>query len=1504
MKRSVAKTERGVPEVYLAAFGKHPGWDDHIEDIGLETERLASFKQFFYVQGIGGAIDSGVWDKLPPGHRREGFRHVFVRRSGGSIIAGRLWSSVDGKGRARYPMVVCVECRNLPLAWVLQQALPRLEDLERKCRATRQAGDVIAACDLLRGELGGLAASGEVTISEFVTSSRVLAELADCPDMSPDAQGLLRILYQVERDMTPYLPGQGGAAEQFRPIHIRLPACGMNVEEVVVRWFSFLLRHLRGDTPLWIILPLDLAWADVLVGTPAPGQLVCLQVSREASPLASEIPYTLDDEFLARCRQQIDAARSGEAEDIVIRPERVAPSPKPGRAAAEAAGEVRSFFRSRGFLWAIAIIVALAIAAGVVALAMSIFSASARHPDRGTATGSGQELPKEDAEAWRSLCTAFSTWFNNFLQDVDEARLERWSPDEHLAGEVVAVLRKVQSGELKLDPRRIADVVGSDLRFLGVSPPRSVHDPKVMAEVRGALEAVRKLELAVSPAGWPGLRKLQDLSKQYAARGWARPAAYLAAAAARVNVDADLARDIDEAVAASAQANETEALWDKVQQQVRALAASGSPVLAKFGRYALLETQSSGAGGSSADMADLLKRLGDVQAFAAPLVAYAEGDWKTKVDRELVERNPPVAAPATDEDLRGGDVFRTWLAAVQGERYARLDPRSDPRAGDNWRPARLAELQDLQKRIDDCAGRGSKKVDAFRGRLKEIRSDLDSLCALRWDRENRGEITQRAAEFRNAPTKLLAAVGAELAQLIGGRDAYLKNLPADISATGSAAVNAAWRKRIEELKGIRDLADLTAKVNRLQQDLGRLESELPIVLGVEVRDREWNRKVVAEALPAEREAVLAKALAAMKWQDGQLVRDADFEAKWKAMRQDFERWRTDVAGLLVDFDALYIALVRGELPDEKLPGGSKTLRQLFEECRARQVAKEGSLVCQALHPVRQRLEELLAVEKSTDRAALAAQAAQAVGGQFEAARAAWKRLGQLAPPWPDSPAEFGRERELHAGLAGAFDLVRDAARKQALRDDLTGETRRRWEAYLLRQTDPARLDNAIARMGDFYLDADKPGALQPLSRFRIALYGLRQKVRADREALGDEAVRALLGRFAADVRGIGAGVADGAAVAGLLTELKEIAAAREAGVDLTKAGPAATGWKAEPSADGAQVKFTWATARGDRHSLLFARVEPAGGKPSYLCTIEASVGLFIDVVLARDKWAEFRGLLKDYPSPDADPRRGPRTWELSGSGADRTITLATAWTAPVIGVEESVLYAPDVKPGRPKRSCPMQYVSPAAAAYFAHLLGCRLPTSGEWLAAWQGFEKDNAGDVANLRDRTWDRQKRHIADCERQGKFVATGLYPDEGIFWPKDFKGRTEGSAAEALPADDGVLWLAPVDSGKPRKFNNLVGNVAEFVFEDPEAVAGPKGAAARGVADLLAAKADKLAVIGGSALSSPKVPLDRPQAVAYDEAAGGYSDVGFRLALTAPNEPLGLRLRRLLKDRGYLAK
>jgi formylglycine-generating enzyme required for sulfatase activity len=169
-------------------------------------------------------------------------------------------------------------------------------------------------------------------------------------------------------------------------------------------------------------------------------------------------------------------------------------------------------------------------------------------------------------------------------------------------------------------------------------------------------------------------------------------------------------------------------------------------------------------------------------------------------------------------------------------------------------------------------------------------------------------------------------------------------------------------------------------------------------------------------------------------------------------------------------------------------------------------------------------------------------------------------------------------------------------------------------------------------------------------------------------------------------------------------------------------------------------------------------------------------------------------------------------------------------------------------------------------------MGCRLPTSAEWKAAVTA----GVSGAQNLRDPTW--RKQYEKSKELAG---SQPDYPAERIFWPAEAQKvppMQDGFAA--VDADDSVLWFAPVGGGPT--FQHLIGNVAEFVWEDPAVLEGLEPTSARVKAAL--GKGEKLKVIGGSALSHKDIAVGEPQAVNFSQAREGYSDVGFRVAFTVP--------------------
>ncbi|MHC4692676.1 MAG: hypothetical protein ACYS67_08035 [Planctomycetota bacterium] len=292
--------------VFIAAFGKHPGWDDHIDDIGLETDVLVTVKRILYIQGIGSNIDSGSWDKLEEDQRLEKFQHVFMWCLNGDVVVGRLWSSQDGKGRSSYPMVVCVQCSKLPLQWILTNIIPRLEEIEQACKDTTSADDVHRIIEDARNQIRQLVSQGcEPARKNKIKCSQVLSKLAELSELGPDRQGLHRVLYHIDREII-HAGSGGGKGGKLRPALIRLPGSAPYEQEKVLLWINFLLAKFGSKTHILVIIPLSDPWIDIVIGEPQGLHLFCLRASVSVVPLTSSIPYRLDSEFLAQTNQLID----------------------------------------------------------------------------------------------------------------------------------------------------------------------------------------------------------------------------------------------------------------------------------------------------------------------------------------------------------------------------------------------------------------------------------------------------------------------------------------------------------------------------------------------------------------------------------------------------------------------------------------------------------------------------------------------------------------------------------------------------------------------------------------------------------------------------------------------------------------------------------------------------------------------------------------------------------------------------------------------------------------------------------------------------------------------------------------------------------------------------------------------------------------------------------------------------------------------------------------------
>ena len=291
---------RPYGHLLVAAFGKHPAWDDHMEDIGLETPALVALKRLLYVEGIAKNIDNGKWAVLEARQSAIEFGHTFVWCRDSDTLAGRLWPSRDGRGRTSYPMVVCTQGQQVSLRWVYESVLPHLVRLETQCRDSSTADEVRSSLLTCRGALQAALDAVGGPARELPDETDPSVTLLRRPGSGLDQEGLIRILYHLHRETSAGAVSRAGRNRCGHAAHARVPVSHDLVAEASILWTRLLLREYGPRTSVLVFMPHQRAWLDIIIGEPSASQLVCLRAAPEALPLTNTVPYKISDEFVER----------------------------------------------------------------------------------------------------------------------------------------------------------------------------------------------------------------------------------------------------------------------------------------------------------------------------------------------------------------------------------------------------------------------------------------------------------------------------------------------------------------------------------------------------------------------------------------------------------------------------------------------------------------------------------------------------------------------------------------------------------------------------------------------------------------------------------------------------------------------------------------------------------------------------------------------------------------------------------------------------------------------------------------------------------------------------------------------------------------------------------------------------------------------------------------------------------------------------------------------------
>jgi hypothetical protein len=1098
------------------------------------------------------------------------------------------------------------------------------------------------------------------------------------------------------------------------------------------------------------------------------------------------------------------------------------------------------------------------------------------------------------------------------------------SPEEAATGSPTAAIR-LNDLKGKLPSVRAAELPPNEQRAWIDSLSASV---RAVREARGEIGGFLKLE-EVTP--------LESSMREY---GWIAPADRLKAALAVAEGLSERAENLDQvpgpraiadALAAVADATRIRVALGDAVKVASALEKSEDPVLASF--------------------FDLVKREGaEVLRAATPdqstdrLLASIK-DWTqrgevikgllaaTDVDWRSVRAGPGYKAIATPLTPDG---VEAWLAAARSPEFKRL-PESDIATIEARRSelaARTAKLLDSLKKAEERETKPNAKKrfspDHPPAKTREALGAITKeLAAIGMDGAGKPRVVSNAskreidAAFGVVENRIAAL---DKKEIIPRGLAESKTQLIDLAKKTrfeSPAVEALWAKNIAEVSSnesldIGDRSDLLLETWKPALDAVSAPDFLPAPV---FASPAVDAAALAASAAKRREVALEQVTRAMS---AERLERTPGVVKAK---EEYDAWSKGVQASLAKADEAWALLLAGHVPGS---GGKDDPKSMGSAALA------DKDLAVAVKPLAERIAAIEAIAAVSDLDALLVSLEKQGPGQAAERSASWKRLAALS--WSgrdvqDSMKNLDRVASLISKSSAAVAASgAPGSRLKPLEAEIVAAGAKVWENYakwaVSLADEPSRSQafvHGFGVAGVFGVDAPQADVAGAGYNWRVLV--ARDAVRkiptnaspADQAA----AVKAAYDRLEAYVtqKGLGANPE----INRLLKDLKS-GTTPEAGKTFAAAdvgptsGPLAAtmGWSASDPDEGVAVY----TAGG--HTIVFVTV-PVGDGEVLISTREVGVALFRDVLTASgvspgSTWAsDSSQSLLTMPNAEGDFRKGPRVWtsvngKTLGSAARRNMPREWfGWLAGNTSLDNAnaaFKWLPDGVTITPPdlTTMPMQYVSPEAALLVARRLGARFPTPTEWVAA-----RALADGVPNLRDSAWKTPRDHyVQQIDAWNRDPANSNspiepnYPTGDIFLPA-------GKGSSYIPKDDAdvtstdgeIFFRSAIGSSGERRIADLMGNVAEFVTTNPGGMdALDKSCGVDAVFGFFSrgktSDYGSLQVVGGSALSPPAGPFAydpaSPQAV-DSSARGGYSDVGFRLAISKESGPSGTPLERALK-------
>lgn len=284
--------------LHLALFGKHPCWNDHMEDYGLRTPSLLEFKRRMYSEGIGGRLDAGAWFNLAPEHRLEAFDHELLWTGATGVIFAVIWHSTDAGGRAAYPMCAAAHFLTSRLPAKVGPVFAALQEVAQDCRDAQQR-EAIAAAQSSGVDRLIQAARSLVPMSAQTWDRTCREDFMKHDSFGSNGDGFSRLFYALTE------------AQNLNPASrntccYRLTDGGADTESLTL-WQTLLRSQLDPAASLLTCRCRSQHWVDAMAGDFAAAEFFRLKAGPGELPLVTDIPYTVPDQLQEQTRMVLES---------------------------------------------------------------------------------------------------------------------------------------------------------------------------------------------------------------------------------------------------------------------------------------------------------------------------------------------------------------------------------------------------------------------------------------------------------------------------------------------------------------------------------------------------------------------------------------------------------------------------------------------------------------------------------------------------------------------------------------------------------------------------------------------------------------------------------------------------------------------------------------------------------------------------------------------------------------------------------------------------------------------------------------------------------------------------------------------------------------------------------------------------------------------------------------------------------------------------------------------